>query len=146
MLTEIYLCHACSCHEIEDGKRPGRPTHDGTAPFHWAVWQGQTRVCEMLIELGADWRACNEYGCNAVQWAALAGNVAMCEWLQRLGLDLLVLNRNGHSALHKAAVKGQRAVCEWLLRARDCTAPALSGGGGLGWPQLQADGDGNSPG
>jgi hypothetical protein len=24
MSTEIYLCHACSCHEVEDGKRPGR--------------------------------------------------------------------------------------------------------------------------
>jgi hypothetical protein len=24
ILTEIYLCHACSSHEIEDGKRPDR--------------------------------------------------------------------------------------------------------------------------
>ena len=25
------------------------PTHDGTTPLHWAVWQGQLAVCQYLV-------------------------------------------------------------------------------------------------
>jgi hypothetical protein len=38
ILTEIYLCHACSCHEIEDGNGPDRTTASCT---------GNTRALRM---------------------------------------------------------------------------------------------------
>ena len=100
------------------------------------MWQGHVDVCEWLIETGADWRAKNSFGCNAVQWAALSGSVSMCRWLQSIGLELGLLNDNGHSALHKAAVKGQQSVCTWLLSPD---------GGGLGAQHMLPDGDGNTP-
>jgi hypothetical protein len=51
VLTEIYLCHACSCHEIEEWKRPGQhaealPPRGGGASawFFWADWQPKMKV------------------------------------------------------------------------------------------------------
>eukprot|EP01047_Picozoa_sp_COSAG01_P071691 COSAG01_NODE_11193_length_1985_cov_2.538176_3_plen_107_part_00 len=42
VLTEIYLCDVCSCHEIEDGNAPGQDTaHRGSIirelQSYWAV-------------------------------------------------------------------------------------------------------------
>ena len=121
------------------GLDPDAGTSDGTRPLHWAVWQGQLPVCELLLSAAADLHSRNAYGCNAIQWAAQsdeAEGLPVVRWLLRRGLDVGLLNCNGHSAVHKAAVKGRRAVCEWLLSPE---------GGGLGARHLRADGDGNTP-
>ena len=114
-------------------------TIDGTTPLHWAVWRGQLKVANWLVdEAGADLHAINEFGCNAIQWAAqsdLTDGLLMCRWLQTRSLDIGLLNHNQHSAVHKAAVKGNRAVCEWLL------GPEVR----LGAVHMQPDADGNSP-
>ena len=48
---------------MEQGCEPDLPTHDGTTPLHWAVWQGQLAVCQYLVGGGlADVHARNSYG------------------------------------------------------------------------------------
>ena len=42
-------------------------TGDGTTAFHWAVWQGHKRAAAWLVGAGADPKALNAYGGNAVQ-------------------------------------------------------------------------------
>jgi hypothetical protein len=51
VLTEIYLCHACSDHEIGDGKRPGR------AMVRGARAAGAERAAKQAVELAAMARA-----------------------------------------------------------------------------------------
>ena len=90
-------------------------TTDNTCAFHWACWQGQFSVCRWLRDVGAEWKAVNDWGCNAVHWAALQGNLPMCIWLRQIGLPLSLPNKQGHTALHKAAYKGHGALCNWLV-------------------------------
>jgi hypothetical protein len=105
ILTELYLCHACSCHEIEERKRPG-PGRG--APLHG----GRQAVRRQLDRQGAlqrvgGWavsshRACAPVPAAAAAAAAAARRVGEAWSVHRLtGVWPSLRGGPGPSALHR---------------------------------------------
>ena len=60
---------------------PNAPDVDGTTPLIWAAHNGDSETGKLLISAGANVKAANRYGVNAIHEAATLGDVAMMEAL-----------------------------------------------------------------
>jgi ankyrin repeat protein len=94
------------------------PAHaDGSTPLQWAVFNGDTEQTKRLLKGGADVKAVNDYGVNAMQLAADASNTELIRILLKAGADPDSPNPDGETALHLVARAGNIDAAKLLLRA-----------------------------
>lgn len=90
---------------------------DGSTPLHQAVFQGDITEATRLIKAGANVRATNAYGVNAMQLAADSGNTGLIALLLKAGADPGSPNADGETALHLVARAGNVEAAKLLLKA-----------------------------
>ena len=106
---------------------PGHP--DDSTPLQWAVFHGDLAETKRLLAAGADVKAINAYGVNAMQLAADASNTELIRLLLKAGADPNSPNPDGETALHLVARAGNLAAANLLLKA-GATVDAKEGFGG----------------
>lgn len=82
-----------------------------------ACRQGRMDVLDYLVQQGADLRALDRHGNNAL-WAACYAESSSCiEWLLAAGVDIDYQNPGGATALIYASSSGKHGVVLQLLQA-----------------------------
>jgi ankyrin repeat protein len=102
---------------------------DSTMPLAMAVFQGDVAEAKRLLKAGADVRAKNDYGVNAMQLAADSNNTEMIALLLKAGADPESTNADGETALHLVARAGNVEAAKLLLKAGAKVDPHESFGG-----------------
>jgi ankyrin repeat protein len=92
-------------------------TPDGSTPLMQAAFAGDVGEAERLLKEGADVRATNSYGANAMQLAADTGNTELIRLLLKAGADPESPNADGETALHLVARSGNVEAAKLLLKA-----------------------------
>jgi uncharacterized protein len=90
---------------------------DGSTPLQWAVFKGDVAQAKKLLAAGADVKAMNAYGVNAMQLAADAANTELIRLLLKAGADPNSPNPDGETALHLVARSGNVEAAKLLLKA-----------------------------
>ncbi|HEV2703726.1 MAG TPA: ankyrin repeat domain-containing protein [Steroidobacteraceae bacterium] len=104
-------------------------TPDGSTPLEWAVFKGDVGQAQKLVAAGADVKAVNAYGVNALQLAADASNTDIIRLLLKAGADPNSPNQDGETALHLVARAGNVEAAKLLLKAGAEVDPRESFGG-----------------
>ncbi|MEO8316359.1 MAG: ankyrin repeat domain-containing protein, partial [Pseudomonadota bacterium] len=87
---------------------------DGSTPLQWAAFQGDVAEAKRLIKAGADVKATNAYGVNAMQLAADSANTQLIALLLKAGADPESPNADGETALHLVARAGNVEAAKLL--------------------------------
>ena len=98
---------------------PGGPAlrPDGSTPLQWAVFEGNLAEVKRLLATGADPRAMNHYGVDAMQLAAEASDTELIRLLLHAGANPNSVNADGETALHLVARSGNVAAAKLLVSA-----------------------------
>ncbi len=114
---------------------------DGTTPLLMAAFEGDVDEAKRLIKAGADVRALNDYGVNAMQLAADSGNTELIALLLKAGADPESPNADGETALHLVARAGNLEAARTAAEggresrsARDLRRPDAADVGGRSPP------------
>jgi ankyrin repeat protein len=95
------------------------PEPDGTTALMWAVRRTFTKedleIARALLKAGANAKASNRYGVNALHLACQNGNAAMIEELLEAGADPNSVTTEGETALMTASRTGVVEAAEVLL-------------------------------
>jgi len=94
---------------------PRKP--DGSTPLMEAAFEGDVAEAGRLLKEGADVKATNRYGVNAMQLAADTGNTDLIRLLLKAGADPESANADGETALHLVARSGNVEAAKLLLKA-----------------------------
>ena len=94
---------------------PRKP--DGSTPLQWAVFNGDLPEAQRLLKEGADPRARNNYGVDAMQLAADIADTNLIQALLKAGADPNTANPDGETALHLVARSGNVEAAKLLLKA-----------------------------
>lgn len=79
----------------------------GATPLHWAAHRNNTKLCQRLIELGADVNdSASDWWLTPLAWGADAGSADAVEILLNSGADVNQDAIVGTTALHAAAMGG----------------------------------------
>jgi ankyrin repeat protein len=90
---------------------------DGSTPLQWAVFNGDVAEAKRLLAAGADVKAENIYGADAMQLAADNANTGMIQLLLKAGANPDSPNPEGETALHLVARAGNVDAAKLLLKA-----------------------------
>src|SRR5689334_4839640 len=93
---------------------PRKP--DGSTPLQWAVFNGDLTEAQRLLKAGADPRARNNYGVDAMQLAADISDTNLIQALLKAGADANSANPDGETALHLVARSGNLEGAKLLLK------------------------------
>jgi ankyrin repeat protein len=96
------------------------PQVDGMTALHWAAYQDDQEIADLLLRAGANVKAANRYGVTPLSLACTNGNAAMVESLLRAGADPNTALAGGETALMTAARVGALGPVKSLL-ARGAT-------------------------
>ena len=94
---------------------PRKP--DGSTPLMSAAFEGDVAEAGRLLKEGADVKAINSYGVNAMQLAADTANTELIRLLLKAGADPESPNADGETALHLVARSGNVEAAKLLLKA-----------------------------
>ncbi len=94
---------------------PNAPDVDGTTPLIWAAHNGDAETGKLLIAAGANVKATNRYGINALHEAATLGDLAMMEALLKAGADPNAAYGAGETPLMLAARTGNLNAVKLLI-------------------------------
>jgi ankyrin repeat protein len=103
---------ALSGREDVNARRP-----DGSTPLQWAVFNGDVPEAKRLIAAGADVRASNNYGVNALLLAADISSTELVQLLLKHGVGANSANPEGETAIHLLARSGNVEAAKLLLKA-----------------------------
>jgi uncharacterized protein len=92
-------------------------TPDGSTPLMQAAFAGDVAEAARLLKEGADVKATNSYGVNAMQLAADTANTELIRLLLKAGADPESPNADGETALHLIARSGNVEAAKLLLKA-----------------------------
>ncbi len=94
---------------------PRKP--DGSTPLMVAAFEGDIAEAARLLKEGADVKATNAYGVNAMRLAADTANTELIRLLLKAGADPESPNADGETALHLVARSGNVEAAKLLLKA-----------------------------
>ena len=94
---------------------PRKP--DGSTPLMVASFEGDVAEAGRLLKEGANVKATNAYGVNAMQLAADTANTELIRLLLKAGADPESPNADGETALHLVARSGNVEAAKVLLKA-----------------------------
>ncbi|MEJ1963642.1 MAG: ankyrin repeat domain-containing protein [Gammaproteobacteria bacterium] len=110
------LCAAAgSAASAANADAPRKP--DGSTPLMSAAFEGDVADVQRLLKEGADVKAINSYGVNAMQLAADTANTELIGLLLKAGADPESPNADGETALHLVARSGNVDAAKLLLKA-----------------------------
>jgi ankyrin repeat protein len=109
------LCTTAGHAAAAKADAPRKP--DGSTPLMWATFEGDVAEAGRLLKEGADVRATNTYGVNAMQLAADTSNTELIRLLLKAGADPESPNADGETALHLVARSGNVEAAKLLLKA-----------------------------
>jgi ankyrin repeat protein len=90
---------------------------DGSTPLQWAVFSGDVAEAKRLIGAGANVKAKNNYGIDAMLLAADISSTELIELLLKSGADANAANPDGETALHLVARAGNLEAARLLRKA-----------------------------
>ena len=91
------------------------PQVDGMTALHWATYQDDLEIAELLVRAGAHVKAANRYGVTPLSLACTNGNAAIVEMLLESGADPNASLPGGETPLMTAARVGSLASVRALL-------------------------------
>lgn len=91
----------------------------GWTPLLCAAANGRAKICEKLVEAGADVGATSVHGRTALHWAAAKGRADCAKFLLKKGADPNLPDGAGMTPVHLAAQHGHLGACTVLLGASD---------------------------
>jgi uncharacterized protein len=91
------------------------PQVDGMTALHWAAYQDDLDIAELLVRAGADVKAANRYGVTSLSLACTNGNGMMVALLLTAGADPNAPLPGGETPLMTAARTGTLASVKALL-------------------------------
>ncbi|KAL3890257.1 hypothetical protein ACJMK2_002545 [Sinanodonta woodiana] len=84
-------------------------------PLTHACLHGNTNAVRILVENGADCKACGDLGIQPIHIAAEGGDCSMMAILENAGCDLSTRDASGSTPLHYAASDGNPDTVQYLL-------------------------------
>jgi len=109
------LCAAAGSAVAGKTDEPRKP--DGSTPLMVASFEGDVAEAGRLLKEGANVKAVNSYGVNAMQLAADTANTELIRLLLKAGADPESPNADGETALHMVARSGNVEAAKLLLKA-----------------------------
>jgi len=102
---------------LKHGARVSRRSTSGNGllPLHQAAVTGQSAMCELLLERGAQVDGLDDEGSTALHYASASGSCAVVQVLLRGGADVKLKQKHGLTPAHWASHKGHTEVLELLL-------------------------------
>ena len=94
------------------------PQADGTTALHWAAYQDDLELAQLLVRAGADVKFANRYGVTPLSMACTNGNAAIAELLLKAGADPNAPLPGGETPLMTAARTGSLATVKLLIAHR----------------------------
>ena len=91
------------------------PEGDGTTALHWAAYQGDLDIAQLLLRAGANADTPNRYGVTPLALAAGRGNAPIVEALLEAGAEANTTLPEGETVLMAAARSGNVDVLRLLL-------------------------------
>jgi ankyrin repeat protein len=91
---------------------------DGMTALHWAAYQDDVDLANMLVRAGANVKAANRYGVTPLSLACTNGNATMVEMLLKAGADPNAPLPGGETPLMTASRTGSLAVVKTLIAHR----------------------------
>lgn len=128
---------------IADGAEVNQRSVDGTTALHWAVYQQDVELVQMLLAQDADPDARNDYGASPMTVASEHGNHPVMQALLAAGGDIESPNSEGQTLLMAVARTGNIATARLLLE-EGANANAVESWGGqtaLMWAASQQQPD-----
>lgn len=117
---------------------------DQRAPaLHWAACKGHVQVCAQLLDAGADWKATDSQGYNALHVAAQNGqDMVIRLLLTRPDADANTRDSAGRTPLLWASYRGHVEVVGMLLKVQGIELDAVDedGRGPLHWAVIKGHG------
>jgi ankyrin repeat protein len=83
--------------------------------LHSAAQRGNVKVCELLLNRGADCNRKNNKGQTPLHIAAMTGQILVVKLLVQFGADPTIADKKGRQPLHRAAGGGYTKILELLL-------------------------------
>ncbi|CAC5378634.1 unnamed protein product [Mytilus coruscus] len=111
----IYWCinHGVDVNQCRNDKT--EPLMDGWSPVMIACRQGHTEIVRMLIDTGADYNKCNNYGWSPVTFACGKGHTEIVRMLLDIGTDYNKCDSEGCSPVMIACRYGRTEIVRMLL-------------------------------
>ncbi|KAK0310971.1 hypothetical protein LTR82_014574 [Friedmanniomyces endolithicus] len=102
---------------LKHGARVSRRSTSGNGllPLHQAAVTGQSAMCELLLERGAQVDGLDDEASTALHYASASGSCAVVQVLLRGGADVKLKQKHGLTPAHWASHKGHTEVLELLL-------------------------------
>ncbi|TKA53391.1 hypothetical protein B0A55_13432 [Friedmanniomyces simplex] len=102
---------------LKHGARVSRRSASGSGllPLHQAAVTGQSAMCELLLERGAQVDGLDDERSTALHYASACGSGAAVQVLLRGGADVTLKQRHGLTPAHWASHKGHTEVLGLLL-------------------------------
>jgi ankyrin repeat protein len=91
------------------------PQADGMTALHWATYQDDLELAQLLVRAGAHVKAANRYGVTPLSLACTNGNGAMVEMLLKAGADPNAALPGGETPLMTASRTGTLAAVNALI-------------------------------
>jgi len=86
-------------------------------------------VVQVLVKVGANIEAKDNYGWTSLHWASENGHAAVVQTLLQHGADVAATDKRGRTSLHFASMSGHAAVVQTLLQhGADVAATMFEGG------------------
>jgi len=114
-VAAVLMAGAAGIAVAGNADEPRKP--DGSTPLQWAVFSGNLAEAQRLVKAGADVRAMNNYGVDAMQLAADIADTQLIQLLLKAGADANSANPDGETALHLVARSGNVEAAKLLLKA-----------------------------
>ncbi|XP_042208914.1 uncharacterized protein LOC121857104 isoform X2 [Homarus americanus] len=97
------------------GGDPNSRDSRGWTLLHHAVYKGTQKICELLLECGANVNAADDHGRTPLLLAAYRGEHQIMQILMEEGADINAQDWMGHTPLHWAAKEGSADTVDLLL-------------------------------
>ncbi len=100
---------------LERGGDPNAITGNGWTVIHYAAWNGNKEMVELLFAKGADINAKTSNGDTVFHYGVYSGNKELVAFLLTKGADINAMTNYGYTSLYYAVMSENKDMVEFLL-------------------------------